>query len=82
MVLNSFCTSRFVSILTDLFSTIWRQHPVQPPWCRLAEPQCLPLISVYLRICRAPSAPDVEGLAVCSSRVHSRSNYVTQQFIF
>lgn len=46
---------------------------MQPPWCRLVEP----LISVHLRICRAPSAPDVEGVAVWSSRVHSRSNYVS-----
>lgn len=29
-------------------------------------------LTSYLRICRAPSAPDVEGVIVCSSRVHSR----------
>lgn len=31
-----------------------------------------PLTSSYLRICRTPSTPDVEGVIVCSSRVHSR----------
>lgn len=31
-----------------------------------------PLTSSYLRICQTPSTPDVEGVIVCSSRVHSR----------